>query len=292
MGLSTFAGAASGQYAWLHFAIVGLWSFVAGLLVALGPRGATVGLQAIIAIIVFGRFPQPPGSAAALAGLVVAGGAAQVLFCACVGLSLGLRQQRSALAGAYRRLASLATSGGVLVPVSANLDEAQATLSSPALIGDAAIMAFSNLVTEGRRIRLELLGLQLLVDQYIRAGPMSDTALPDAIARLRETTATALRDIADAVESGDAAALRRLGSTGGGVIGPCDDVVTAAEHDHAVLAARIADHAAALAGQVRAVVGLAAGAPWNQPRRIPVAFPGGRAAACSLVCVASSTRPM
>src|ERR1700722_3751876 len=212
MGLSTFAGAASGQYAWLHFAIVGVWSFVAGLLVALGPRGGTVGLQAIIAIIVFGRFPQPLGSAAGLAGLVVAGGAAQVLFCAFVGLSPGLRQQRSALATAYRRLASLATSGGGSIPVSASLDEAQATLRSPALIGDAAILAFSNLVTEARRIRLELLGLQLLVDQYSRADHTSDTALPDAITRLRDTTATALRSIADALDSGDPAALGRLES--------------------------------------------------------------------------------
>jgi uncharacterized membrane protein YccC len=276
MGLSTFAGAASGQYAWLHFAIVGVWSFVAGLLVALGPRGGTVGLQAIIAIIVFGRFPQPLGSAAGLAGLVVAGGAAQVLFCAVVGLSPGLRHQRSALAAAYRRLASLATSGGVSVPVSVSLDEAQATLSSPALIGDAAIIAFSNLVIEGRRIRLELLGLELLVDQYIRAEQTSDTGLPDAIARLRETTARALHAIADVVESGDAAAARRLRSTGSGLIEPRDAVVTAAEHDHAVLAARIAEHAAALAGQVRAVVGLATAAPWNQRERIPVGLPGAR----------------
>jgi FUSC-like inner membrane protein yccS len=170
MGLSTFAGAATGQHAGLHFAVVAVWSFVAGLLVAVGPRGGTVGLQAIIAIIVFGRFPQPLPAAAGLAGLVVAGGCVQVLFCALVGLSPGLRPQRAALAAAYRRLASLAASGGSSLPVSAGLDDAQATLNSPALIGDAAVMAFSNLVTEARRIRLELVGLQLLTDQYGRAA--------------------------------------------------------------------------------------------------------------------------
>jgi len=276
MGLSTFAGAATGQYAGLHFAVVAGWSFVAGLLVALGPRGGTVGLQAIIAIIVFGRFPQPLPAAAGLAGLVVAGGLVQVLSCGLVGLSPGLRPQRAALVVAYGRLASLAASGGPSVPVSASLDDAQSTLRSPALIGDAAALAFSNLVTEGRRIRLELVGLGLLVDQYARAHRTFDSALHRATTRFRDSAAAVLQGIADAIDGDDDSAVLRLGSAAGALSGPLEAVTAAAEHDPAPLAPRVVEHAAALAGQVRAAVGFLTGASGNSLARMPLRLPAGQ----------------
>ena len=78
MGLSTFAGAVSGNIAWLHYILLSLWGLGAGLIVAVGRRSAVIGLQAIIAIVVFGRFPQPIPQAAGLALLVMIGGATQV----------------------------------------------------------------------------------------------------------------------------------------------------------------------------------------------------------------------
>jgi uncharacterized membrane protein YccC len=258
MGISTFAGAASGQVPWLHFALVAVWALLAGLIVALGPRGAAVGLQAIIAIVVFGRFPQPIPAAAGLAGLVIAGGVTQLLFCTLVGLSPGLRPQRAALAAAYRRLAAVAASGGSTAPVAASLDQAQATLNSPTLLGDRSILALSSLVVEGRRIRLQLAGLELLIDQYVRPLDPAEIALPRSAARLRETTATVLRAIADELESDDDGPAIDLGALAGQLNGSLDGVTAAAEHDGAVLAHHVAQHAAALAGQVRAAVGLAA----------------------------------
>src|SRR2546421_2638187 len=49
MSASTFVGSVTGSLPWLHLVVIGAWAMIAGLLVALGRRGAIVGTQAIIA---------------------------------------------------------------------------------------------------------------------------------------------------------------------------------------------------------------------------------------------------
>ena len=73
MALSTFVGCVTGAATWAHLLVLCLWSLLAGLLVALGARGAVLGTQAIIAVVVFGRFSQPAAQALGLAGFVLAG---------------------------------------------------------------------------------------------------------------------------------------------------------------------------------------------------------------------------
>ena len=80
MALSTFVGCVTGASTWAHLLVLCVWSLLAGLLVALGARGAVLGTQAIIAVVVFGRFSQPAAQALGLAGFVLAGGLAQVVF--------------------------------------------------------------------------------------------------------------------------------------------------------------------------------------------------------------------
>src|ERR1700744_1053074 len=82
MALATFAGCVSGSVLWVHLIVLAVLSFGAGMLSGVGNRGGVVGNQAIIAAVVFGRFPQDVAQAAGLAGLVLAGGATQVLFLA------------------------------------------------------------------------------------------------------------------------------------------------------------------------------------------------------------------
>jgi hypothetical protein len=108
MALSTFVGCVTGSVGWLHLGVLVVLSLVAGLLVSLGNRGGVIGTQAIIAAVVFGRFSQPAAASAALAGLVLAGGWAQVLFQAIVRWGGSLQQQRAATAAAYRALSELA----------------------------------------------------------------------------------------------------------------------------------------------------------------------------------------
>ena len=113
MATSTFVGCVTGSLLWVHLAVLCAWSLMAGLLVAVGNRGAVLGTQAIIAVVVFGRFSQPPAAALGLAGLVLAGGCAQVLFLSVVRWPSPVRIQRGATAAAYRTLSGLAAGHGL-----------------------------------------------------------------------------------------------------------------------------------------------------------------------------------
>ena len=165
MSLSTFVGSVTGSVPWLHFAVLCVWSLAGGLLVALGNRGGAVGTQSIIAFVVFGRFSQPAGAAFGLATLVLAGGFAQVLFQSIVRWPTPLRSQRHATADAYRALSRLATASAETstLPAATALDEAQATLSSPTLFGDPALLTLRSLVAEGQRMRVGLSAIHSLV---------------------------------------------------------------------------------------------------------------------------------
>jgi uncharacterized membrane protein YgaE (UPF0421/DUF939 family) len=168
LALATVTGSASGRWPWLHLALLVGVCLAAGIATSLGRRGAVVGTQSIIAFVVFGRFPQPFGSAVALGGLVLAGGVTQTLFATLLARPPAWRQQRAAVAEAYRRLAALAAAPGTTVPAAAALDAAEARLTAPALLADRSVMALSALVDEGRRIRLELIVLRAAADRARR----------------------------------------------------------------------------------------------------------------------------
>jgi uncharacterized membrane protein YccC len=261
LSLSTFVGCLTGTLPWLHFAVLCLWTLVGGLLVGLGNRGGAVGTQAVIAFVVFGRFSQPADASLGLAGLVLAGGLAQVLFLTVARWPTPLRVQRAATAGAYRALAGLA--GGSwetsTLPVGAALDEAQATLSSLTLFGDPALMTLRSLVNEGHRLRVELSAIHALMRrQPVAFGSGAAPSAPErqgaeAARRLLETTARTLGLAAEAIE-GDGRAARALPGAVRDLSAQADSVVRDLEDSAPALARRLA----ALAGQLRAVGALAA----------------------------------
>jgi uncharacterized membrane protein YccC len=167
MAVSTFVGCVTGSATWVHLIVLCAWSFMGGLLVVVGNRGAVIGTQAIIAVVVFGRFTEPAPAALGLAGLVLVGGLAQVLLQSIVRWPLPLRAQRTATAAAYRELAKLARATddlSTLAPAEA-LDDAERTLASPTLFGDAALMTLRSLVSEAYRSRIQLIGLHALLRQ-------------------------------------------------------------------------------------------------------------------------------
>jgi uncharacterized membrane protein YccC len=157
LALATVAGTLTGQLLWLHLGLLAILCLAAGLLTTLGRRGGVVGVQTVIAFVVFGRFPENAGGALTLAGLVLGGGVVQITTAMLVARPPAWRRQRSAVAGAYRALAALAADpGGSNIPSAAALDEAESRLSGPALFADHAAVTLSGLVDEGRRIRIEL----------------------------------------------------------------------------------------------------------------------------------------
>jgi hypothetical protein len=166
LAISTLVGTVTGRWDGLHLVVLFGFCLIAGLSSALGRRGAVVGTQTLIAFIVFGRFPESVLGGLRLGALVLAGGAAQVMFAALVASPLAWRRQRQALADAYEQLAQIArqlTLSGVMAAEA--FDGADSALAVPALFGDPDLAGLITLVTEGRRIRLELLVISGLLQQ-------------------------------------------------------------------------------------------------------------------------------
>jgi uncharacterized membrane protein YccC len=247
MAASTFVGCVTGSIVWLHLALLFVWALTAGLLFSLGNRGGLIGTQSIIAFVVFGRFSQPVPESLGLAGLVLAGGLAQVVFLSVVRWPPPLRLQRVAVAAAYRQLAALATAGpqASTLPAATALDDAQASLSSLTLFGDPALMTLRSLVNEGRRMRIQLSAIHSLV----RRRPAGSTADAE---RILELTAQGLELAARAIEGDRAAAAELPGHM---------EKLSSDTAEHALTpdasGVALSRRLAALAGQLRAVGALA-----------------------------------
>ncbi|HEX4009496.1 MAG TPA: FUSC family protein [Solirubrobacteraceae bacterium] len=262
MAISTYVGCVTGSVAWVHIAIICVWSMMGGLLVGLGNRGGAIGTQAIIAVVVFGRFNEPAWPALGLATLVLVGGLAQVIILSIVRWPLPLRAQRHTTAEAFWALSELAAAGddASTLPAGDALDAAEATLSAPTMFGDAALMTLRSLVSEGLRLRVQLMALHTLMRQQRVAGAEDEPTHARAV-RTLALTAPALQDVAAAIE-GDAAAASRLDQR---IADVNTSVQADADQSDAALDRRSSRRAAvhtsrrlaALAGQLRAVAALA-----------------------------------
>ena len=265
MAISTFVGGVTGSVLWLHIVVLCLWSLAGGLLVGVGNRGGVLGMQAVIAVVVFGRFTEPAPAALGLAGLVLAGGLAQVVFLSVIRWPLPLRAQRRATAAAYRALADLAaaTVETSSLPAGAALDSAADSLASPALLGDAAVMTLRALVSEGHRLRIALTALHALRRQQAELASRNPKSRePIDAARPLQLTATALGHAAGAIE-GDS---RAAGALGQSVAALTREAEAEAEFEFTpatgsfaieAVALQISRRVGALAGQLRAIGSLA-----------------------------------
>jgi uncharacterized membrane protein YgaE (UPF0421/DUF939 family) len=257
MSLSTFVGSVTGSVLWLHFGVLCVWSLTGGLLVALGNRGGAVGTQSIIAFVVFGRFSQPVGPALGLALLVLAGGFAQVLFQSIARWPTPLRVQRKATADAYRALSALAPASveTSTLPAATALDEAQATLSSPTLFGDPALLNLRSLVNEGQRMRVGLAAIHSLVRR--RRADRDDRPDPPGRGAERILTLTAEGlDLAARAIEGDRAAAAELPAHMEKLSSDTAEHALTPDASGLALSRRLA----ALAGQLRAIGALAVSA--------------------------------
>jgi uncharacterized membrane protein YccC len=266
LGTTAFAGMLSGRWPWLHLLLLVIFCLIAGTAACLGRRGIVVGTQSLIGFIVFGRFPENLPHAAALTGLVLAGGGAQTLFAAVVAVPLAWRRQRDALAEAYRTLAAFTDEVTSSMPLATALDAADQVLATPALFADPDRHALADLVSEGRRIRLELIGFTTLLEHLRRSEPelaeASQASIVDALARLRQ-----LLGLTVAAIRGDAATLAALPSEAAEVSewGAAREPLPALALDQRL---------AALIGQVTAAARLAAAL--HAPGRGRLPLPVGR----------------
>ncbi len=261
LAIASLCGSLTGRWPWLHLTVLALFCLLAGAATALGRRGTVPGTQALIAFIVFGRFPQPLGTALAGSALVLAGGACQIALASLVALPLAWRRQRAGVAFAYQRLSELAGSilGSGLAAASA-LEAAERLLSTPALFADQELTTLANLVAEGRRIRLELIVLGAAVAQLRRTASDDVAGLEPQLAEALKQVAKLLSLIGGAV-AGVRARASELEASGNalGAWGAERSPLAASSADPA-LVSRIDRRIAALTGEVTAAAALAAAA--------------------------------
>jgi uncharacterized membrane protein YccC/uncharacterized protein YjeT (DUF2065 family) len=294
MALGTFVGSSTSAYATPHVLAVAAFTFVGGLLVAVQPAATPVGLNAIVGLIVYGRFPGSPRTALQSAGLVAAGGLFQVLLAV---LIRGRPRVDRALAGlsiAYGELASFATDLDVArsgLPIAAAIDNAVVDREFSFGVGVAgpSAQACASLADEARRIRLELLSLAS-ARSAARATHHPDAALLATFERLASTVNEFLAGVVDGLAHADVPAdLDDALDAAGRVIEELRQVAGAAR-DAQLIAARASTAAAALAGQLRAVAALLPDAvdvmhqaPWSAVRSAERVSRGGARRAEAIV---------
>jgi len=80
IALSVFVGATTSHIDWLAILVAGIWGIAAGLLVSISQPAMVIGLQSVVALIIFYHFELDPLQAALQAGLLFAGALLQVVL--------------------------------------------------------------------------------------------------------------------------------------------------------------------------------------------------------------------
>jgi uncharacterized membrane protein YccC len=163
MALSTFIGALAGHSLAALVVVTALWGYAYGIIASLGPAATTVGINAVIALVIFGHYATDVPHAAFEALLVLAGGVVQTFLLVSVWPLRRFSAERGALAGAARSLARYArdlAGGAIVLPAAQPLATVRDTLADPqpfARRGD--IVVFQALLTELERVRGSLAAL-------------------------------------------------------------------------------------------------------------------------------------
>ena len=206
MAVATWVGGvAAWASGWWLFPAVLAFSYLAGLLGALGQRFGVVGLQWAIQLVIASAIPLPPGDAAVRAALVLAGGLWQGALVIASWTVSRSGQERASLATAYRALARYAED-------SCRHPVAAASAGEPPPAFDFAAVTDPNpLLRAQERYRFLLLIEQA---ERIRVS-LAAVARYGAQCTLLEPAARALYELADALEArrdhaGRAAALDEM----------------------------------------------------------------------------------
>jgi uncharacterized membrane protein YccC len=164
MAVSTFVGGLVAGHLAPTLVALAVWGFVAGLVVVLGRDASVIGTQAVIGLVVFGRFPSDLSSSAVHAAWVLAGGGLQALLALLVRPPRRFTAERRTLAAAYADLSQLA-----LDPARPGLTaESEAAMAGQLLARHAPtddVDLLRGIADEANRVRIELHGLSAVADQ-------------------------------------------------------------------------------------------------------------------------------
>jgi uncharacterized membrane protein YccC len=248
-GISAFVGYTMGGSDVLIGIAALIWGFSGGMLVALGPEAARIGLTSMILLVVTAADPRSPADAIGPAILFCIGGLLLTAFSIAAWPLQRYRPERFALAQLCRDLAvSAHDDTGTAPPVTQALTDVENLLHGAYRARGAAMDALRVLAELIERARLELLALGALNERT------DDSELKATLTRLREYAARTLQNLAAALEAG-ATPLTAAGSLEGfdAAQNALATRKAASPHENRLIAIALA-HARALGGQLRAAL--------------------------------------
>jgi uncharacterized membrane protein YccC len=219
MAASTFVGGLVAGHTVTTVLVLAAWAFAAGLVVVLGREASVVGTQAVLGLVVFGRFPGSVASSAAHAGWVLAGGGFQAVLAFAIRPPQRFGAERRTLAAAYAELAQLARDPN-RPAISAASEAAMSTTLLRRRTPSEDVELLRGLSDEADRIRLELQALATVLEvPAVREVRQAAASRLDSLAvaiRAGETTPVADESLARLVEElrarRDAAPVGRRGT--------------------------------------------------------------------------------
>jgi len=252
-GLSALLGILVGGHTWLFVLAAALAGLLGGLLVALGPVIARVGMTSMIVLIITADMQVPTAHAPGVAALIFAGGVLQMLMAVAAWPLQRYRPERFALATVLRQLAEVARSrpdASQPPPVSIAAMDALETLHGEYRSRGRAMQSFRIIAELCERVRIDLLSLG---DLFVRVED------PGAVARIGDVLANAeaiLGHLSDAMRAAEKPLraeqeVATLGSRVDALVQAVDTVPGTRDRRLLRIAAM---RAQGLAGQLRALV--------------------------------------
>lgn len=199
IAVSAFVGSVTSQIDWLAILVIGIWGFVAGMLVALNRFAMVIGLQSTIALIILSHFKLDPLHAALQALLMFVGALFQAGLALLTARWQRTKIERHVLAAAYRQIAAYASDPGSTFPQTRDaLSNAQIMLAESS-ISEREGNVLYGLLEAAERIRLYCFALQQLRKSIGRDGGRRARCVP-YLDQVLEATAEELNNIADELE--------------------------------------------------------------------------------------------
>lgn len=250
-GVSVFVGSVTGRNHWLAVLVAAMWAFMAGMLISVSTRLGDLGLNTLVSLVVFAaRGAMSWEGAASAAGLVTLGGALQTGVALLFWPFRAKEPEREAVAEAYRKLAN-EVDPSVPDPLTTSLTPLNQRTQD---VLDALGMDHS---VEGERYRLlfdqtDRIRLSVFVLCRLRSDVEDDQAKRETIDTLLSATAKIVAGVAACLQS-DTCSVQRVD-----LLRQVYALLTSTPRNQEGALRQLGDSMDVLAGQLRAVIRLAA----------------------------------
>ena len=196
VGLAVFTGALSARNNLSAVVVAATWAFVAGMLVALSQAAADIGVVSLVTLVVFAAQTLPPGKAALMGALAIAGGLLQTALALSLWPVRRYEPERRAIGNLYAELSVAATASNQTA-------HAHTWLISGRQDHSIQRERYRLLLSQAERIQLCLLALgrlRIRIEREAEGLPQSSV-----LARVLELSSALLGSIAHSLLAGEPA---------------------------------------------------------------------------------------